>query len=86
MATTRGPLRVSHSPPSTDVQPRKNQLIVKGRVTCGMVQPYSFDSGIRNTLHAYPAPSAICMQTPATAIHPRLTPRIHPPLRYPKIA
>src|SRR5271155_2729118 len=34
---------------------------------------------MRNTLQAYPAPSAICMHTPATRIHHRFTPRIIPP-------
>jgi hypothetical protein len=34
-----------------------------------MLHPYAFVSGMRKTLQAYTAPSAICMRTPAAAIH-----------------
>ncbi len=44
-----------------------------------MLHPNSFTRGMRNTLHAYAAPKAICMHTPATAIHQRLTEGIASP-------
>jgi hypothetical protein len=52
IATTRGLVRCSHSPPSTAAHPRKNQLIVNVSVTWEIVHPNSFESGIRNTLQA----------------------------------
>ena len=51
--------------------------MVNVRETWEMLQPNSLTSGMRNTLQAYPAPKAICMHTPATAIHQRLTERIN---------
>ena len=72
MPTVRGPTRFNHRPPTTAEKPRNNQSIEKVRETCEMLQPNSLTNGMRKTLQAYPAPKAICMQTPATAIHQRL--------------
>src|SRR5215469_15818095 len=46
--------------------------IVKVQVTCAIDQPNCFVSGLRNTLHAYTAPSATCIKKPASAIPQRL--------------
>src|SRR5258705_6962992 len=70
-ATTRGPLRFSHTPPKNDAKPSTKMLIVNVNVTSEMLQPNCFASGTRNTLHAYTAPKAICRKTPATAIAQR---------------
>ena len=45
--------------------------IVNVSVTSEIVHPNSCVSGIRKTLQAYTAPSAICMTTPAAAIGQR---------------
>jgi hypothetical protein len=47
-------------------------LIVKVSVTWEMLQPNCFDNGMRNTLQAYTAPSAIWRNTPAIAMTQRL--------------
>ena len=52
MATTFGPARFIHSPPTVVAQPRKNQLIRNTQVICVMLQPNSFASGMRKTLQA----------------------------------
>ena len=79
IATMRGPFRFIQSPPSIDVHPRQKKLSVKVNETCAMLQPNSLTSGMRNTLQAYAAPSAICRQTPATAIHHRFAERMLAP-------
>jgi hypothetical protein len=42
-------------------------LMVKTDVTCVWLQSNRFRSGLTKTLHAYTAPSASCMTTPAAA-------------------
>src|ERR1700687_2720591 len=79
IATTLGPLRFIHKPPTTVLLPRKNQLIRNIQVICVMLQPNSLERGMRKTLHAYAEPRAICRHTPATAIHQRFNAGMVPP-------
>src|ERR1700686_4225779 len=79
MATTLGCLRFINNPPAYAERPRKNQLIKNVQVTSVMLQPNSLERGMRKTLQAYAAPSAICMKTPATAIHQRFNAGMVPP-------
>src|SRR6476619_4515302 len=72
IATLRGPTFRIHSPPTNAAMPRTKMAMVKVSVTCEMVQPNARVRGILKTLHAYTAPSAICMMTPAKAITQRL--------------
>src|SRR5437899_618355 len=71
-ATVRGPTRFIHNPPKNDAKPSTKILIVNVNVTCEMLQPNCFDNGMRNTLQAYTAPSAIWRNTPAIAMPQRL--------------
>jgi len=72
MATFRGPTFRIHRPPTNAAKPSIRMLSVNVNVTWVIVHPKVLVSGIRNTLQAYTAPSAICMITPATAILHRL--------------
>src|SRR5579875_596344 len=71
MATTRGPLLFAHRPPKNAAKPTTKIAMVKVSVTCSIDQPNFAVSGLRKTLHAYTAPSAICMTTAANAIPQR---------------
>ena len=73
MATTLGPDLASHKPPKKEEKPKEKIAMVNVRVTCEMLQPNCLARGTRNTLHAYTAPSAICIKTPAAAINQRLS-------------
>jgi hypothetical protein len=59
-------------PPAKAANPSTRIASSNATVTCETVQPYVRFSGMRKTLHAYTAPSAICMSTPATARIDRL--------------
>src|SRR6266850_1428701 len=79
-ATTRGPTRFSHRPPKNAAMPSTKMLIVNVNVTSDVLQPNCLVSGTRNTLQAYTAPSATCINTPAAAMIHRLRVRIDSPL------
>src|SRR5207244_13573287 len=66
-----GPTRFIHNPPKNAAKPSTKILMVKVNVTCEMLQPNCFDNGMRNTLQAYTAPSAIWRNTPAIAMTQR---------------
>src|ERR1700756_5456413 len=68
MATFRGPTFRIQSPPTNAAKPSIRMLSVNVNVTSVIVQPKALVSGMRNTLQAYTAPSAICKITPAAAI------------------
>src|SRR5690348_16049302 len=65
----RGPERRIQRPPAKAANPRTRIASSNAYVVCVMLHPYAFVSGMRNTLQAYTAPSAICMRTPAPAIN-----------------
>ena len=70
-ATVRGPTRRIHNPPANAAKPKTKMAIVNVSVTSEIVHPNACVSGIRKTLQAYTAPSAICMTTPAAAMGQR---------------
>ena len=72
MATLRGPTLPIHSPPKYAEIPRNTIVSVNAMFTDETEASYSSESGLRNTLQAYTAPSATCMTTPAAAISQRL--------------
>jgi hypothetical protein len=71
-ATMRGPFRFNHNPPKNAAKPSTKILMVNVNVTSEMLQPNCFDNGMRNTLQANTAPSAIWRKTPAIAMTQRL--------------
>src|SRR6185369_13020026 len=85
-ATTRGPLRFNHKPPAKAAHDSARIVMVKVNVICGMLQPNWVASGVRNTLHEYTEPSAICSNTPATAILQRSEVIAYDPRELPKRA
>ena len=71
IATLRGPTLAIHSPPKYADIPRNTIVSVNAMLIDETEASYSSASGLRNTLHAYTAPSATCMTTPAAAISQR---------------
>jgi len=52
IATMRGPDLRIHRPPTNAANPSIRMAIVKVKVTCEIVHPNAFVSGMRNTLQA----------------------------------